>query len=189
MPLISEYGFCISVLPNSLIRLSSFLVESIISSGNNNRFALSFPIWMAFFFKDFIYLFILRERGKERERAGEKHQCVVTSPAPPTGDLAQSCALTGNWTGNPLVCRPRLNALSLTHILKKILFWDRGMEGGREREKHPCVVNSHASLTGDLACKPSMCPDWESNQQPFGSEAGTQSTEPHQPGPNDGIFN
>ena len=24
--------------------------------------------------------------------------------------------------------------------------------------------------------------DWESNQQPFGSQAGAQSTEPHQPG-------
>ena len=30
---------------------------------------------------------------------------------------------------------------------------------------------------------PSMCPDWESNGQPFGSRASTQSTEPpHQPG-------
>ena len=29
---------------------------------------------------------------------------------------------------------------------------------------------------------PSMCLDWESNQQPFGSQASTQSTEPHQPG-------
>ena len=32
---------------------------------------------------------------------------------------------------------------------------------------------------------PGMCPDWESNQQPFGSQARTQSTEPHQPGPSD----
>ena len=29
---------------------------------------------------------------------------------------------------------------------------------------------------------PGMCLDWELNQQPFGSQAGTQSTEPHQPG-------
>ena len=36
--------------------------------------------------------------------------------------------------------------------------------------------------TGDLACNPGMCPDWESNQQPFGSQANTQSTEPHQSG-------
>ena len=35
--------------------------------------------------------------------------------------------------------------------------------------------------TGDLAGSPGMCPDWESNLQPFGLQAGTQSTEPHQP--------
>ncbi|XP_053785577.1 CYFIP-related Rac1 interactor B isoform X1 [Desmodus rotundus] len=35
--------------------------------------------------------------------------------------------------------------------------------------------------TGDLACYPGMCPDWESNQHPFGLQTGAQSTEPHQP--------
>ena len=35
--------------------------------------------------------------------------------------------------------------------------------------------------TGDLACNPGMCPDRDSNQQPFGSQACPQSTEPHQP--------
>ena len=35
---------------------------------------------------------------------------------------------------------------------------------------------------GDLAHNPGMCPEQESNQQPFGLQAGTQSTEPHQPG-------
>ena len=34
----------------------------------------------------------------------------------------------------------------------------------------------------DLACNPGMCPDWESNQRPFGLKASAQSTEPHQPG-------
>ena len=29
--------------------------------------------------------------------------------------------------------------------------------------------------TGDLAHKPGMCPDWESNQQLFGSQSGTQT--------------
>ena len=33
-------------------------------------------------------------------------------------------------------------------------------------------------------CNPGMCPDWELNQKPFGSQAGTQFTEPHQPGKN-----
>ena len=35
--------------------------------------------------------------------------------------------------------------------------------------------------TGDPACNPGMCPDQELNQQPFGSQVNTQSTEPHQP--------
>ena len=36
--------------------------------------------------------------------------------------------------------------------------------------------------TRDLASSPGMCPDWELNQRPFGSQTGTQSTEPHQQG-------
>ena len=40
----------------------------------------------------------------------------------------------------------------------------------------------------DLVCNPGMSPNWDSNQQPFGSQAGTQSTEPHQPGLEKGIF-
>ena len=44
------------------------------------------------------------------------------------------------------------------------------------------MVASHTPQTGNLACKPGMYPDWESNQQHFGSQAGTQSTEPHQAG-------
>ena len=38
--------------------------------------------------------------------------------------------------------------------------------------------------TGDLAHNPGVYPDWESNQRPFGSQAGAQSTEPQQPGQN-----
>ena len=62
------------------------------------------------------------------------------------------------------------------------LFLERGREGEREGEKHQCVAASHAPRIGDLAYNPGMCPDWESNQQPFGSQTGTQSTELHQQG-------
>ena len=62
------------------------------------------------------------------------------------------------------------------------IFRARGREGEREGEEHQCVAASHTPPTGDLACNPGMCPDWESNQQPYGLQAGTQSTEPHQPG-------
>ena len=35
-------------------------------------------------------------------------------------------------------------------------------------------------LTRDLAHNPGMCPEQESNWRPLGSQAGTQSMEPHQ---------
>ena len=63
------------------------------------------------------------------------------------------------------------------------IFRQRGREGKREGEKHQYVVASCVPPTGDLACNPGMCPDWESNRRPFGSQAGSQSTEPPQPGP------
>ena len=44
------------------------------------------------------------------------------------------------------------------------------------------MVASCTPPTGDLAHNPGVCPDWELNQQPFGSQARAQSTEPHQPG-------
>ena len=82
-------------------------------------------IWYYFdlyFFLRFYLFFVFRERGREEEREGEKHQRVVAFCAPPPS-------------------------------------------------------------TGDQACNPGMCPDWELNWQPFGSQACAQSTELHQPGP------
>ena len=55
-------------------------------------------------------------------------------------------------------------------------------EGERKVEKHQCMVTSNTRPTGDLAHNPGMCPDWELNLWPFRSQAGTQSTDPHQPG-------
>ena len=51
------------------------------------------------------------------------------------------------------------------------------------RGRETTVVASQVPPTGDLAHNPSMCSDWELNQQPFASQAGTQSTEPHSQGP------
>ena len=45
-------------------------------------------------------LFIFRERGREEERAGEKHQCVVASHVPPTGDLAHNPGMCPDWESN-----------------------------------------------------------------------------------------
>ena len=43
--------------------------------------------------------------------------------------------------------------------------------------------------TGDLACNPGMCPAGASNQRHFGSQACTEYTELHQPGPSSYFFN
>ena len=51
-----------------------------------------------YFLKYFIYLFL--ERGREREREGEKHQCVVASCMPPTGDPAFNPGMCPKWESN-----------------------------------------------------------------------------------------
>ena len=53
---------------------------------------------MDYFLKDFTYLFL--ERRKEEEKEGEKHQCVVASHVPPTGDLAHSPGMCPDWESN-----------------------------------------------------------------------------------------
>ena len=60
------------------------------------------------------------------------------------------------------------------------LFSEKGEGKEKEGQKHHRMVTSHAPPTRDLAHNPGMSPDWESNQL-FGSQASTQSTEPHQP--------
>ena len=64
-------------------------------------------------------------------------------------------------------------------------FLERVKGRERERETLMCeryIVASRTPPTGDLAHNPGMCPDWELNWRPFGSQASTESTEPHQPG-------
>ena len=54
-----------------------------------------FPLFSSF--KDSIYLFL---EGREGEREGEKHQCVVASHTPPTGDLAGHPGMCPDWESN-----------------------------------------------------------------------------------------
>ena len=68
------------------------------------------------------------------------------------------------------------------------LYLEKGKEG-RKRGKHQCMVASHMPPNGDLDCNPGTCPDWDSNQWPFSSQAGAQSTEPIQPGLNSVVLN
>ena len=50
------------------------------------------------FFLRFTYFL---ERGREREKEGEKHQCVVASCTPPTGDLAGNPGMWPDCESNP----------------------------------------------------------------------------------------
>ena len=62
------------------------------------------------------------------------------------------------------------------------LYLDRKEGRERERERNINVWLHLMNPTGGkLAQNSGMCPDWESNRQPFGLQASAQSTEPHQP--------
>ena len=45
-------------------------------------------------------LLIFLDGGREGEREGEKHQCVVDSGTPPTGDLACNPGMFPDWELN-----------------------------------------------------------------------------------------
>ena len=90
--------------------------------------------------------------------------------------FSPACSWVADRSGLALSC----NFFSFS---KRFYFLEREEERERHidfREKHWSVA-SCMSPTGDLACNPGVCPGWESNQWPFGSQAVTQSTEPHQP--------
>ena len=76
-----------------------------------------------------------------------------------------------------------IKLVPLCILLFKHIYLFTFRERESEGEKHHCVVASHMPPIWDLAFNPGMCPDWELNWQPFGSQAGTQSTELHKPEP------
>ena len=140
-----------------------------------------------------------REREREGERKGEKHWCV--------GKTSMCCLLQFpnqgsrhvSWPGikpetfglrhNVQPTKPQQSGRILNHfilfyfILKRfylLLHEGEGREKERERNIHVWLPLA-CPPPGNLVFNPGMCPDWESNRWPFGSHAGTQSTEPHQP--------
>ena len=75
-------------------------------------------------FKDFIYLFLERGDGREKERERNINvwlplMCCLSLE---TWPVTQACALTGNRTRDPLVHRPVLNPLSYTSQGMLVLF-------------------------------------------------------------------
>ena len=70
-----------------------------IEDGRNTHFQHIMICYLFVYFKIF-YLSISRERGREGGRKGEKHQCVVASCAPHTGDLPRNPGMCPDWELN-----------------------------------------------------------------------------------------
>ena len=90
-----------------------------------------FGILWGFFLK---FLFIKRGEGREEERKRNINVWLpLVRPLLGTWPATQACALTGNQTGNPLVCRLVLNPLSHTSqdcfsILNGVFWWTKVLE-------------------------------------------------------------
>ena len=73
-------------------------------------------------------------------------------------------------------------------FFKKRLLTFRGEGRENERKRNITVWEIHwladscTPPSWDPACNPGMWPDWELDWRPFHLQAGTQPTEPHQPG-------
>ena len=106
--------------------------------------------------------YLFSERGERKEKKGEKHQ-LVASQTPPARDwpATQACALTGNRTSDPLVCRLALKPLSHTsqgifcNLCFKRFYLFIFTERGREGEKHQCARDTS---TGCLSHTPNWVP-------------------------------
>ena len=118
----------------------------------------------------------------------------------PTGQFWALEGVTGGTYSRPPVLLSHVFPFYYVHVLLKtqnfiyfyflnsflkilfIYFLERG-EGERKRgrETSMCGCLSCTPLR-DLACNSGIFPDLESNWWPFGLQASTQSTEPHQPG-------
>ena len=72
-----------------------------------------------YIFKRF-HLFIFRERKGEK---GEKHQCVVASGTPPTGDLVCNPGLCPDWELNQRLFGLQTDTQPLSHTSQGYLYF------------------------------------------------------------------
>ena len=119
----------LSLLPSSFSPFTLFQFPlPPFPSGDHHTVVLSLR---SFFFlrfylqkkKDFIYFFLESEEGREKERERNiKVWLPLICPQLGTWPITQACALTGNQTSDPLVCRQALNPLSHTSQGEYIFF-------------------------------------------------------------------
>ena len=133
-------------------------------------------ILQSFFFFLRFYLFIFREEkaGRQSGRETSMCGCFLCAPQLGTWPATQACALTENWTSDPLVCRLALNlwatpARAFSKIFILFIFREREREEEREGEKHRCVRETdwlclaclHLGITATQAC--ALTGNWTSD--------------------------
>ena len=84
--------------PPHLLCMLELRLDNYGIKGWNWAFAIPRDSLISFFSKDFMYLFL--ERGREGEREGEKHRCVVIFRAPTTEEQAHSPGMCPDWERN-----------------------------------------------------------------------------------------
>ena len=90
-----NFGSCTGVFPQGDTAFLSFKGFQKLTEGLLVSLFMT-QVRLFFFFK---ILFLL-DRGEGREKEGEKHQCVVASPTPPTGALACNPGTCPDWESN-----------------------------------------------------------------------------------------
>ena len=122
---VHEHSICFHLFVSSLI--SFFNVVQFSDQRSFTSLVMFIPRYFIFlvalvngippqFLNMILFIYFQRERMGERKGGRETSMCGCLSHGLPLGTWTenQACALTGNLTGNPLVCRPALNPLSYT---------------------------------------------------------------------------
>ena len=71
----------------------------------------------------------------EEEREGEKHQCVVASRMPPTGDLAHNPGMCPAWESNQRPFDSQAGAQPLSHTSQDVGIFNRYKHAQGFKEK------------------------------------------------------
>ena len=103
-----------------------------------------------YFFKDFIDLFLERGEGREIERERNINGWLpLVHPPLRTQPATQTCVLTGNRTGEPLVRRPALYPLSHTSQGTFLNLFKSHSQQELVTKKYFLLI-LHSELTGSL---------------------------------------
>ena len=113
--------------------------------------------WASIFYLFYFLKILFISRGDGREK-NINVWLPVMLPQPGTWPTTKACALTGNRTSDPLVCRLALNPLSQISQGGLLFFIILFLEGGKGSEKE---------MERNINMLPHMHPDWGPNPKPM----------------------